>query len=186
MGTRNKIQPVAKIFDEIEVQQMKNSSRCSERIARGTTTPTIGAVGECSRSVRPHKFHAQQNQRMLSAPRLAEAIKPNASSSSKMKEFLAKAFILLACFSMMMAISSVPQAVDANVLMRVCDTREIKTVTNRVCMLFKRTKNSDVRLDRQGNLRITRDTKGEYSPAKLASDCCKIGCPAYIFAYNCD
>lgn len=71
------------------------------------------------------------------------------------------------------------------VLMRVCDTREVKTVTSRVCMLYKRTKNSDVKLDKQGNLRITRHSKGEYSPAKLASDCCKIGCPPHIFANIC-
>lgn len=77
------------------------------------------------------------------------------------------------------------QVVEANVLMRVCDTREIKTVTSRVCMLYKRTKNSDVKVDRQGNLRMARGTKGDYSPAKLASDCCKIGCPPHIFAYNC-
>lgn len=75
--------------------------------------------------------------------------------------------------------------VDGAVLMRVCDTKEIKTVTNRVCMLYKRTKNSDIRMDKFGNIRITRGVKGEYSPSKLASDCCKIGCPPHIFAYNC-
>lgn len=82
---------------------------------------------------------------------------------------------------------------EANVLMRVCDTREIKTVTSRVCMLYKRTKNSDVKLDKEGNLRITRSPesdndasgKGDYSPAKLATECCKIGCPPHYFAYNC-
>lgn len=80
---------------------------------------------------------------------------------------------------------SVGRIAEGTVLMRVCDTREIKTVTSRVCMLYKRTKNSDVKLDRQGNLRMARDTKGEYSPEKLANDCCKVGCPPHIFAYNC-
>ena len=75
--------------------------------------------------------------------------------------------------------------VQATILMRVCDTREIKTVTNRVCMLYKRTKNSDVKVDSQGNLRIARGAKGEHSPEKLAQDCCKIGCPPHIFADNC-
>lgn len=76
-------------------------------------------------------------------------------------------------------------SVEANVLMRVCDTREIKTVTSRVCMLYKRTKNSDIKMDKQGNIRIARSNKGDYSPAKLASECCKVGCPPHIFAYNC-
>lgn len=76
--------------------------------------------------------------------------------------------------------------VQATVLMKVCDTREIKSITNRVCMLYKRTKNSDVKLDRQGNMRITRGaSKDDYSPAKLATDCCKKGCPPHLFAYNC-
>lgn len=75
--------------------------------------------------------------------------------------------------------------IGANVLMRVCDTREIKTVTSRVCMLYKRTKNSDIKMDKQGNIRIARSSKGDYSPAKLASECCKVGCPPHIFAYNC-
>lgn len=80
--------------------------------------------------------------------------------------------------------ASVPP-VEANVLMRVCDTREIKTVTSRVCMLYKRTQNSDVKMDKQGNIKFTSDSKQDYSPAKLANECCKIGCPAHIFAYNC-
>lgn len=73
----------------------------------------------------------------------------------------------------------------ATVLMRVCDTKDIKTITNRVCMLYKRTKNSETKIDKFGNIRIARGIKGEYSPAKLASDCCRIGCPPHIFAYNC-
>lgn len=81
--------------------------------------------------------------------------------------------------------SFIIQQSKASVLMRACDTREIKTVTSRVCMLYKRTKNSDVKMDKQGHLRIARGVKGDYSPAKLASDCCKIGCPPHIFAYNC-
>lgn len=75
--------------------------------------------------------------------------------------------------------------VEGGVLMRVCDTREVKTVTSRVCMLYKRNKNSDVKLDRQGNLRITRQSKADYSPAELASVCCKSGCPAHYFAQIC-
>lgn len=75
--------------------------------------------------------------------------------------------------------------VQATVLMKVCDTREIKSITNRVCMLYKRTKNSDLKLDKQGNMRITRGAKDDYSPAKLATDCCKKGCPPHLFAYNC-
>jgi hypothetical protein len=72
------------------------------------------------------------------------------------------------------------------VLLRVCDAKQVKTVTNRVCMLYKRTKNSNVKRDKQGNLRISkRQTKAEYSPTKLASDCCKIGCPPHIFASIC-
>lgn len=74
---------------------------------------------------------------------------------------------------------------DAAVLMRVCDTKDIKTVTNRVCMLYKRTKNSETKMDKFGNIRIARGIKGDYSSAKLASDCCRIGCPPHIFAYNC-
>lgn len=78
------------------------------------------------------------------------------------------------------------QQVEAGVLMRVCDTREIKTVTNRVCMLYKRTKNPEAKPDKDGNIRVARGTgKNEYSPDKLASDCCKIGCPPHIFALNC-
>lgn len=83
-------------------------------------------------------------------------------------------------------ISSDLDNVQATVLMKVCDTREIKSITNRVCMLYKRTKNSDVKLDKQGNMRITRGAnKDDYSPAKLATDCCKKGCPPHLFAYNC-
>lgn len=84
-----------------------------------------------------------------------------------------------------LSISPTNKAIATPVLMRVCDTREVKTVTSRVCMLYKRTKNSEVKLDKQGNLRLTRQTKSEYSPAKLASDCCKIGCPPHIFANIC-
>lgn len=77
------------------------------------------------------------------------------------------------------------QVAGSSIKIRVCDTREVKTVTNRVCMLYKRTKNSDVKLDRQGNLRITRQSKSDYSPAKLASECCTQGCPPHIFANIC-
>lgn len=95
-------------------------------------------------------------------------------------------FSVLAC---LIACALKTDQVQANVLIRVCDSREIKTVTSRVCMLYKRTNNSNLKLDRYGNLRISRSTgshsKGEYSPAKLASDCCKIGCPPHIFALNC-
>lgn len=75
----------------------------------------------------------------------------------------------------------------ATVLMRVCDPREIKTVTDRVCMLYKRTKNSDIKLDKLGNIRFPRgaDKMEDFSPAKLAAECCKDGCPAHIFAANC-
>lgn len=105
----------------------------------------------------------------------------------------ATVLVLIALGSGFLSSSTSDSFVEANVLMRVCDTREIKTVTSRVCMLYKRTKNSDVRLDKEGNLRITRspesdtDTngKGDYSPAKLATECCKIGCPPHYFAYNC-
>lgn len=75
--------------------------------------------------------------------------------------------------------------VDGSVLMKVCDPREIKTVTNRVCMLYKRTKNSDIKLDRQGNIRVTRNSEEEMSADKLATECCKKGCPPHIFAVNC-
>lgn len=78
------------------------------------------------------------------------------------------------------------EVVDGSVLMKVCDPREIKTVTNRVCMLYKRTKNSDIRLDRQGNIRVTRSSdEEEMSADKLATECCKKGCPPHIFAVNC-
>lgn len=97
---------------------------------------------------------------------------------------------LLLIIIVLMQVLQCPQTVRAGpMLMRVCDTREVKTVTSRVCMLYKRTKNSDVKLDKQGNLRITRSSssssKNDYSPAKLASDCCKIGCPPHIFASIC-
>lgn len=72
-----------------------------------------------------------------------------------------------------------------NVLMRVCDAREIKAVTSRVCMLYKRTRNSILKVDKHGNLRLTRGTKNEWTPARLASECCKNGCHPHIFAYNC-
>lgn len=93
--------------------------------------------------------------------------------------------VLISVTSCLLAQTSSFVEVEANVLMRVCDTREIKTVTSRVCMLYKRTQNSDVKMDKQGNISMAKGGKGEYSPAKLASDCCKIGCPPHIFAYNC-
>jgi len=105
---------------------------------------------------------------------------PNQDSKTS---HIVKLLLVAALINMVILISPVKE-VEGSVLMRVCDAREIKTVTSRVCMLYKRTY-SGVKMDKQGNLRSTRGTKGEYSPAKLASDCCKIGCPPHIFAYNC-
>lgn len=99
--------------------------------------------------------------------------------------------VFLAPYNLQLTNNQSPALAEASVLMRVCDTREIKTVTSRVCMLYKRTKNSDVRMDMYGNLRITRSAESEneaiddYSPEKLATQCCKIGCPPHYFAYNC-
>lgn len=98
---------------------------------------------------------------------------------------LYKAIVLVLLVQLIAHSLSYHYQAQATVLMRVCDTREIKTVTSRVCMLYKRTRNSGVKIDKQGNIRITRGAKGDYSPAKLASECCKIGCPPHIFAYNC-
>lgn len=93
---------------------------------------------------------------------------------------------ILFCIVLYLSLSfSCFSQIEATVLMRVCDTKDIKAVTNKVCMLYKRTKNAEIRMDRQGNIRITRGTKGDISPAKLASVCCKIGCPPHIFADNC-
>lgn len=61
-------------------------------------------------------------------------------------------------------------------LIKVCDSKDIKTVTTKVCILYKRTKYSVLRVDKQGNLRIARDTKGESPAEKLAHKCCKVGC----------
>lgn len=105
------------------------------------------------------------------------------ASINKQQVTLVMRLILLIGFTCLIAATM--DQVEAGVLMRVCDTREIKTVTNRVCMLYKRTKNSDLKRDKDGNIRVARGAKGEYSPAKLASDCCKIGCPPHIFALNC-
>lgn len=104
------------------------------------------------------------------------------SFKSHVKQHL---FALVVALSLLLMFTSSTQPASANVLMKVCDTREIKTITSRVCMLYKRTKHSDVRMDKQGNIRITRGAKGDYSPAKLANECCKIGCPPHIFALNC-
>lgn len=109
-------------------------------------------------------------------------------SSSNQKRSLATfmKFVLISVLvAQIVSIQLKVPLIEANVLMRVCDTREIKTVTSRVCMLYKRTKNSDIKMDKQGNIRIARSSKGDYSPAKLASECCKVGCPPHIFAYNC-
>jgi len=106
------------------------------------------------------------------------------SSGKSHKPFRLTLFSLIGLLALITVLSI--QQSEATVLMRVCDTREIKTVTNRVCMLYKRTKNSDLKQDKGGNLRLSRDTKGEYSPAKLATYCCKVGCPPHIFAHNCD
>lgn len=100
---------------------------------------------------------------------------------------------LVACVAITALLFACNQT-NASILMRVCDTREIKTVTARVCMLYKRTANSKLKMDRQGNLRVVRDAgdaettldpKVEHSPAKLAAECCKVGCPPHIFAFNC-
>lgn len=77
------------------------------------------------------------------------------------------------------------QQVQATVLMRVCDASEIKSVTSRVCMLYKRNKNSDLKIDRQGNMIIAGRTKGTFSAAQLANECCNNGCPPHVFASNC-
>lgn len=111
----------------------------------------------------------------------------SSTTRNKFKNLLSLVWIVVIAICVILLGSlTIVKPTNGTILMRVCDTREIKTVTDKICMLYKRTKNSDVRLDRQGNMRITRDIKGDYSPAKLASDCCKIGCPPHIFAYNCE
>ncbi|KAG9510546.1 Dol-P-Man:Man(5)GlcNAc(2)-PP-Dol alpha-1,3-mannosyltransferase [Fragariocoptes setiger] len=75
---------------------------------------------------------------------------------------------------------------SANVLIKVCDSKELKTVISRACMLYKRTKNSDMKMMRSGDIRVTRSTNNDYMAAsKLATECCSVGCSPQIFAYNC-
>lgn len=97
--------------------------------------------------------------------------------------------LLLISILSCLALLSLPRQSEAKatVLMRVCDPREIKTVTDRVCMLYKRNKNSDLKVDKLGNVRVSRssDKKSEFSPARLAAECCKVGCEARLFAANC-
>lgn len=134
------------------------------------------------------RIECRRGKRVLD-PEFGRNLKAHQSTTSNQNQEKALKLILsLVTICLMMqtfAFLASNFGAHATVLMRVCDTREIKTVTSRVCMLYKRTRNSGVKMDKQGNIRITRGAKGDYSPAKLATDCCKIGCPAHIFAYNC-
>jgi hypothetical protein len=121
-----------------------------------------------------------------------EATRPNQMERSKTRLIMPsrtnlRQLVLMALVGqIILAQLFVQVSAKPTVLLRVCDAKQVKTVTTRVCMLYKRTKNSNVKRDKQGNLRMTkRQVKGEYSPAKLASDCCKIGCPPHIFASIC-
>lgn len=135
------------------------------------------------------KFIGDDDAQSNHAKELSSSSSPSTSTSTLKQEGLSLTFMKFVLISVLVThlllIQIKINSVEANVLMRVCDTREIKTVTSRVCMLYKRTKNSDIKMDKQGNIRIARSNKGDYSPAKLASECCKVGCPPHIFAYNC-
>lgn len=111
-------------------------------------------------------------------------VSPSPTMTLRLGHLALKVLVLQLILVQLLAIGQV--SAKPAILMRVCDAREVKTITSRVCMLYKRTLNSDVKRDKQGNLRLSkRQAKGDYSPAKLASECCKVGCAPHIFANIC-
>lgn len=119
-------------------------------------------------------------------PEMIDNVALRRKQTSQSYTTIRKLLLLLAIAQFLVQFTGIEQVQAGPALIKVCDTREIKSVTSRVCSIYKRSKNSRIRMDRQGNLRIARGTKGgAYSSSSLAVQCCKTGCPAHIFAYNC-